>query len=179
MGECCIDSRFLDLGTSWRWVVSFTPRSPYPREYSHRYPLERRLSAPHCASGRHREVEILPPPRLEVRSLGRPARSQSLTDCTIIFKKYLDQYFIHLWFIKRRCHRAALCSCNALDLSQSGTVFESPAGSRLSWLRFIAVFLRPFRRPRQLPFKIFQFVVNEKSYQPKLYTLWYLQRHKP
>jgi hypothetical protein len=39
-----IDPRNLDLGTSWRWVVSFTPRSLYPREKSPRYPLERRLS---------------------------------------------------------------------------------------------------------------------------------------
>jgi hypothetical protein len=27
----CIDPRFLDLGTSWRWVISFTPRLLYPR----------------------------------------------------------------------------------------------------------------------------------------------------
>jgi hypothetical protein len=25
-GSGCIDPHFLDLGTSWRWVVSFTPR---------------------------------------------------------------------------------------------------------------------------------------------------------
>jgi hypothetical protein len=28
----CIDRRFLDLGTNWRWVVSFTPRPLYPGE---------------------------------------------------------------------------------------------------------------------------------------------------
>jgi hypothetical protein len=31
-GNGCIDPRFLDLGTSWRRVVSFTPRLLYPSE---------------------------------------------------------------------------------------------------------------------------------------------------
>jgi hypothetical protein len=42
----CIDPGFLDLGTSWRWVVSFTPRPLYPRGKSPRYPLNTRLSGP-------------------------------------------------------------------------------------------------------------------------------------
>jgi hypothetical protein len=29
-GSGCIDPRFVDLGTSWRWVVSFTPLLHYP-----------------------------------------------------------------------------------------------------------------------------------------------------
>jgi hypothetical protein len=28
----CIDPHFLDFGTSWRWMVSFTPLPLYPRE---------------------------------------------------------------------------------------------------------------------------------------------------
>jgi hypothetical protein len=31
-GTGCIDPHFLDLGTSWRWVVSFPPLPLYPRE---------------------------------------------------------------------------------------------------------------------------------------------------
>jgi hypothetical protein len=31
MGGGCMDPRFLDLGTSWRWVVSFPHRPLYPR----------------------------------------------------------------------------------------------------------------------------------------------------
>jgi hypothetical protein len=31
MGSGCIDPRFLDLGASWRWVVSFIPRPLYSR----------------------------------------------------------------------------------------------------------------------------------------------------
>jgi hypothetical protein len=32
MGKWFIDPHFLDLGTSWRRVVTFTPRPLYPRE---------------------------------------------------------------------------------------------------------------------------------------------------
>jgi hypothetical protein len=35
----CINSHFLDLGTSWRWVVSFTPRLLYRLWKSPPYPL--------------------------------------------------------------------------------------------------------------------------------------------
>jgi hypothetical protein len=31
-GSGCIDPHFIDLGTSWRWVVSFMSRPLYPRE---------------------------------------------------------------------------------------------------------------------------------------------------
>jgi hypothetical protein len=37
----CIHPHFLDLGTSWRWVVSFTPLPLYLREKNPRYPLDR------------------------------------------------------------------------------------------------------------------------------------------
>jgi hypothetical protein len=37
---------FFDLGTRWRWVVSFTPRPLYPQGKSPWYPLDRRLGGP-------------------------------------------------------------------------------------------------------------------------------------
>jgi len=42
-GSRCIAPSVLNLGTRWRWVVSFTFRPFYPREKSLRYPLRRRL----------------------------------------------------------------------------------------------------------------------------------------
>jgi hypothetical protein len=56
MGSGCIDPHFLDLGTSWRWVVSFTSRPLYPR-----YPVNRRLGGPHSRSGRRGKEKILHP----------------------------------------------------------------------------------------------------------------------
>jgi hypothetical protein len=56
-----IDPRFLDLDTSYRWMISFTPLPLYPRRKSTRYPLDRRLSEPKCKSGRHGEVKIFAP----------------------------------------------------------------------------------------------------------------------
>jgi hypothetical protein len=54
-GSGCIDPQFLDVGTSWRSVVSFTPRPIYPRGKSPRYPLDRRLGGPQSWSGRCEE----------------------------------------------------------------------------------------------------------------------------
>jgi hypothetical protein len=57
----CIDPRFLDVGTSWRWVVSFIPRPLYPRGKSPSppYPFDRRLGRPHHRYGRQGEERIL------------------------------------------------------------------------------------------------------------------------
>jgi hypothetical protein len=49
-GSGCIDPHFFDLGTSWRWVVSFTPLPLYPR-----YPLDKKLGGPQSQSGRRGE----------------------------------------------------------------------------------------------------------------------------
>jgi hypothetical protein len=58
-GSGCIGPRFLDLGTSWRWVVSFTLRSLYHRGKSPRYPLDRMLGGSQSRSGRRGEEKIL------------------------------------------------------------------------------------------------------------------------
>jgi hypothetical protein len=58
-----IAPRLLDLGTRWRWVVSFTPPPHYPQEKSPWYPLERRVRGPHSLSGRggeEKNTQLLP-----------------------------------------------------------------------------------------------------------------------
>jgi hypothetical protein len=55
----CINPPFVDLGTSSRWVVSFTPRPLYPLGKSPRYPLDRRLGEPQSRSGRCGEEKNL------------------------------------------------------------------------------------------------------------------------
>jgi hypothetical protein len=45
MGEWRYSSTILDIGTRWRWVVSFTPLPLNPRGKTLRYPLDRRLDA--------------------------------------------------------------------------------------------------------------------------------------
>jgi hypothetical protein len=62
-GNGCIYWHFLDLGTSWKWVVIFTPLPLYPWGKSPWYPLDRRLGGPQSRSGRHGEEKILGPPR--------------------------------------------------------------------------------------------------------------------
>jgi hypothetical protein len=77
-GSGCIDPHFLDLGTSWRWMVSFNPRPLYPRE---------RTPGTHCIGGwvdprvgldNMVKWKFFTLPGLEPRPLSRPASSQSL-----------------------------------------------------------------------------------------------------
>jgi hypothetical protein len=73
-----IDPHFLDLGSSWRRVASFTPRPLYPQGKSPQYPLDRRLGGSQCRSLRRGEEKILDPIGTRTLTLGRPAFSQSL-----------------------------------------------------------------------------------------------------
>jgi hypothetical protein len=50
-GSGGIAARILDLGTRWRWAVSFTPRPLYPQGKSPWYPLDRRLGGTRSLSG--------------------------------------------------------------------------------------------------------------------------------
>jgi len=46
-----IATRILNLGSKWRWVVSFTHRPIYPRGTSPLYPLDTRLGEAQIRSG--------------------------------------------------------------------------------------------------------------------------------
>jgi hypothetical protein len=57
----CIDLHFVNPVTSWRWVVSSTPRPLYPRGKWPRYPLDRRMGGPHNRPGRRGEEKSIDP----------------------------------------------------------------------------------------------------------------------
>jgi hypothetical protein len=84
-GSGCIDPRFLDLGTSWRWVVIFTTRSHYPRGKSPRYTLDRRLSGPQSRSEWPGEEKIFASTetRTSIPFVIHPIASR-YTDCAIL-----------------------------------------------------------------------------------------------
>jgi hypothetical protein len=66
LGSGGLTTRILDLGTTWRWVVTFTRRSLYPQRKSPWYLLDRRLSGPQSWSGRGGEEKNSQPlPGLE------------------------------------------------------------------------------------------------------------------
>jgi hypothetical protein len=54
---------FFDLGTRWRWVVSFMARQLYPQGKSPWYPLDRRLGGPQSRSGHRGEEKNSQPHR--------------------------------------------------------------------------------------------------------------------
>jgi hypothetical protein len=61
-----IAPRFLDLGTRWRWLVSFTTRPLCLQGKRFWYPLDRRLGGPQSRSGHGgKEKNSQPPPRIE------------------------------------------------------------------------------------------------------------------
>jgi hypothetical protein len=111
-----IDPHFLDLGTNWRWVVSFTPRPLYPWEKSPRYPLDRMLGGPQSHSGRHGEEKILDltgtrtPTYSVVQTVASrytdyviPAPNYSITllqwwNYAYLIGSYMDNYKLNIWF---------------------------------------------------------------------------------
>jgi hypothetical protein len=65
-GSWGVAPRILDLGTRWRWVVSFTPWPLYLQRKSPWYPFDRRLAGPQSRSGRvGEEKNSQPPPGIE------------------------------------------------------------------------------------------------------------------
>jgi hypothetical protein len=69
---------FLDLGTSWRWVVSFTPRPLNPRGKKPGTLWIWGWVSPRVGLDDMENWKFLLPSELERRPLGRTARSQSL-----------------------------------------------------------------------------------------------------
>jgi hypothetical protein len=63
-GSGGIPARILNLGTRWRWVVSFTPPPLYPRGKKPWSPLNRRLSGSQIPSGSHGKEKKMPSLRL-------------------------------------------------------------------------------------------------------------------
>jgi hypothetical protein len=57
MGSKYTDPCFPDLGNSWRWEVSVTQRSFYPRENMPRYPSDSRLGAPQSRTGQYGDMQ--------------------------------------------------------------------------------------------------------------------------
>jgi hypothetical protein len=79
MGGGCIDPRFLALGTSWRWVVSFTLQPLYPSERDPGIHWIEGWVDPRVGLYDAEKRKYLTLLGLEFRPLGRPARSQSLS----------------------------------------------------------------------------------------------------
>jgi hypothetical protein len=83
--------RILDLGTRWRWVVSFTDRLLCPQGKSPWYPLDRKLGGPQSRSGCGGEEKTSQPlPGLKPLIIQPVAQSYSIIPATfpLYFVKY-------------------------------------------------------------------------------------------
>jgi hypothetical protein len=74
-GSGCIDPRFLDLCTIWKWVLSFTRLPLYPQGKSSPYLLDKSWVGLRTGLDNVKRRKILPLPGFELRSLGHPARN--------------------------------------------------------------------------------------------------------
>jgi hypothetical protein len=90
-------------------MASFTPRPLYPQGKAPRYPLDRRLSLRDGLDAEEKR-KFLTLPGLELRPLGRPARSQSLY---LLHYPYTSN-IIWLWKYCRR-QRKVVQAVNAPD----------------------------------------------------------------
>jgi hypothetical protein len=73
------------------WVVSFTPRPLHPQRMSLWFPLDRRLGGPRAGLEDMKKRKFLTLPRLELRHLGLPARSQSLYRLRCLYWGVVDK----------------------------------------------------------------------------------------
>jgi hypothetical protein len=131
-GSGCIDPHFLDLGTSWRWAVSFTLRPLYPRERAPDTPWMEEVgwtSEPVWTTWK----KFLTLPELEFLPLDRPARSQSLCrlsypgSCLVYvpetkFHTHPLSYTLHCW-IHRRSHTSVCPSIRPVAITEVTDVF--------------------------------------------------------
>jgi hypothetical protein len=77
-GNGCVNPHFLDLGTSWMWVVTFTPLPLYPLGESLRYLWIGGRVGPTAGLDGVEKRKFMILPGIELGPLGRQARSQLL-----------------------------------------------------------------------------------------------------
>jgi hypothetical protein len=73
-----IDPHFLDLRTSWRWVISFMLWLLQPHRKGHQYPLDRKRVGPRVGMDDARKRKFLTLPGLKFQLLSCSAHSQLL-----------------------------------------------------------------------------------------------------
>jgi hypothetical protein len=88
LGSGDIAPRIIDLGTRWRWMVSFTLLPLYPQGKSPCYPLDRRLGGPQSRSERGGEKNSQPLPVLEPPII-QPAAQRYTTELFRLFRQLL------------------------------------------------------------------------------------------
>jgi hypothetical protein len=95
-GNGCMDPRILDLGTSFRSVVSLTPRPLYLRVESPRYPLDRRLGGPQSRSGHFRKEKIFDPTGTRPPT-PRPSSPYPVAIPTTLSRLHISAYIICIY----------------------------------------------------------------------------------
>jgi hypothetical protein len=99
-GGGCMDPYFLDLGTSWRWMVIFTSLPLYLQVNTPGTHWIGGCVDPRASLDGLESRKFLPPSGLELRPLGRPARSQSLYRLLSLCSKKYTVYTLKVHLAK-------------------------------------------------------------------------------
>jgi hypothetical protein len=136
MRECMHRAMLLDLGHTWRWVVSFMPRPLYPPGKSPEYPFDRRLGEPQSQSGGHGGEKILVP---------TGTRNEWRDEiCTKNFTR-------RTYFPKHQFHNFGVHSLSMFFAWVCLQCFHSVIGWLMNWKRFG----RKWSQPNQSPIPVF------------------------
>jgi hypothetical protein len=95
-GSGCVDPHFLDLGSSWRWVVSFTPRPLHRRGRTSRFSLDRRLGGPQNRSWRLGDETVVLPVASRYTDCAIAAPSNRSTCYNTFCAKYTFFHNVHI-----------------------------------------------------------------------------------
>jgi hypothetical protein len=104
-----IAPRILNLGTRWRWVVSFTPRPFYPRWKKSWYLFDMRLGVPQSRSGRGgEEKKSQPLPGIEPHSSSPWNWKRLLLNTVVLWTINMWRIYVSI-FYSEYLHKAETC----------------------------------------------------------------------
>jgi hypothetical protein len=112
MGEWRYSSTILDLGTGWRIVIRFTPRSLCPRGTSSRYPLEMRRGG----LGTVEKKKLLSLPGIETRPSSRMLYPLSNPDSYGRIKSELISRNARCHFVQNRLSLPVIFTCVNIEI---------------------------------------------------------------
>jgi hypothetical protein len=147
---------FSDLGTRWRWVVSFMSQPLYPQGKSPWYSLDRRLGGSQTRSGRGgEEKNSQPPPGIEssiIQPVAQCYTTELIRISSAMYRKHRESAHIYhpaktmLSLPWSKLNLNSLDSFKYIYGYQIGRGFDSGTGYRPSWLRFLVISFSLFRQ---------------------------------
>jgi hypothetical protein len=118
-----IAPHILDLGTRWRWVVTFTSWPLYPQEKSSWYPLDRRLGGPQSQTWWGEKYSAL----TGIQAPNHPAHSPVLCHWALPAHVYIYYAF------KFQNNISKICFWHDMHIHYRDSLKSACRGAKASW----------------------------------------------